>query len=287
MKRRSVRVGPVQLTVGIEPETVARLRGRPIETFAPVRSAPAPLADSARDAADAARRAEVAAIDWYHVLDLGDGLVTPGAFDLRAKVGEYRLPARLDGLRCLDAATFDGFWAFEMERRGAGEVVAIDLEHFADLDLPRSARAQMAAEDLAAPIGKGFAVAHRLLGSRVRRQVCSLYDLSPERTGMFDVVFCASVLLHLQNPMRALERLASVTRGRAIITDYVDPNVPAGTLAYEGGTIRCTWWRFSPDVLHRMIEDAGFRNVREVNRFPLDPARHGSIPHAVFHADAP
>ncbi len=39
-------------------------------------------------------------------------------------------------MRALDVATFDGFWAFEMERRGASEIVAIDLDCADKLDLP-------------------------------------------------------------------------------------------------------------------------------------------------------
>src|SRR5579862_4659707 len=69
----------------------------------------------------------VAEHTWYHTLELGHGVVTPGWFDTRPAVCAVRFPASLAGVRCLDVATFDGFWAFEMERRGAAEVVAIDL----------------------------------------------------------------------------------------------------------------------------------------------------------------
>jgi 2-polyprenyl-3-methyl-5-hydroxy-6-metoxy-1,4-benzoquinol methylase len=33
----------------------------------------------------------------------------------------------------------------------------------------------------------------------------SVYDLSPERVGRFDVVVCGSLLLHMRDPARALE----------------------------------------------------------------------------------
>jgi hypothetical protein len=70
--------------------------------------------------------ARVAARDWYHTLELAPGVVTPGWFDLRYRPGRIDFPADLHGLRCLDVGTFDGFWAFTMERRGAAEVVALD-----------------------------------------------------------------------------------------------------------------------------------------------------------------
>ncbi len=65
---------------------------------------------------------------WYHTLELGDGVVTKGMFDHRPHLDHYPIPADLSGKRCLDVATMDGFWAFEMERRGAASVVALDLE---------------------------------------------------------------------------------------------------------------------------------------------------------------
>lgn len=80
-------------------------------------------------------------LSWYHSLELAPGYVTPGMFDLRAEVSHYHLPERLDGLRALDVGTWDGFWAFEMERRGA-KVVALDLDDEADLDWPADRRLQ-------------------------------------------------------------------------------------------------------------------------------------------------
>ena len=49
--------------------------------------------------------------------------MTEGTFDLRPYVARYGLPTDMTGMRALDVGTWDGFWAFEMERRGA-EVVA-------------------------------------------------------------------------------------------------------------------------------------------------------------------
>jgi tRNA (mo5U34)-methyltransferase len=80
--------------------------------------------------------ARVGEISWYHTLELAPGLETKGWFDLRADVPRYGLPERMDGLRALEVGTWDGFWAFEMERRGA-EVVALDLDDERDLDARR------------------------------------------------------------------------------------------------------------------------------------------------------
>jgi hypothetical protein len=80
---------------------------------------------------------EVQAYPWYHTLELGDGIVTRGMFDHRPVLRHYPLPEDLSGLRCLDVGTMDGFWAFEMEHRGAREVVAVDASAYFSRPGPR------------------------------------------------------------------------------------------------------------------------------------------------------
>src|SRR5436190_1863508 len=62
---------------------------------------------------------------------------------------------------------------------------------------------------LAGPKGNGFEIAREALGSRVERVVASVYDLSPQRLGKFDVVVCGSLLLHLRDPVGALGAIRS------------------------------------------------------------------------------
>jgi hypothetical protein len=70
-----------------------------------------------------------AEIHWFHSIDLGKGQPTPGvksAATLEAETTYLELPARLDGMSVLDIGTWDGYFAFEMERRGATSVTALD-----------------------------------------------------------------------------------------------------------------------------------------------------------------
>ena len=76
------------------------------------------------DAAELRRRVDE--LDWYHTFDLPHGITTPGYFDHRGVAAKVPLPD-VSGRRCLDLASADGFWAFEMKRRGADEVVSLDL----------------------------------------------------------------------------------------------------------------------------------------------------------------
>src|SRR4051812_5855622 len=143
---------------------------------------------------------------WYHVLEL-PGLTTDGLFDMRPYVGNYGLPESLAGKRVLEIGTWDGFWAFEMERRGA-EVVAIDLDDERELDWPPRRRTPN--PELVR--GAGFQIAREMLDSKVERVVQSIYHATPEELGTFDLVFCGSVLIHLRDQLLALERIANLTR---------------------------------------------------------------------------
>jgi tRNA (mo5U34)-methyltransferase len=229
-------------------------------------------------------RREVERRRWYHVLDLPDGVRTPGWFDVRQTVDRVPLPARLDGKRCLDVGTWDGFWAFEMERRGAAEVVAIDILDQDRWDWPPEMR-------LTGTVASGlreveefregntaFDVARRALGSRVERRDVSIYDLSPDVVdGQFDFVFLGSLLLHLRDPVGALAAMRTVVGGEAVIADTVDaipsllrPRTPTARLEGQG---RPWWWQPNRAGLLRMIRSAGFEILESTGLYflPLGP----------------
>jgi tRNA (mo5U34)-methyltransferase len=161
---------------------------------------------------------------WYHTMALGPGVVTPGWFDLRPIVDRMPWPA-VRGKRCLDVGTYDGFLAFELERRGAAEVVATDVSDHDGWDWKPDARAGGPAKlaVLAGPEkGLGFRIAKEALGSSVERLELSIYKLSPERLGSFDVVVCGTLLLHLRDPLGALEAVRSVCRGSFLSAEQID-----------------------------------------------------------------
>jgi hypothetical protein len=67
-----------------------------------------------------------------------------------------------------------------------------------------------------------FELAAAALSSRVRRMPCSVYDLDPAIHGVFDFVFCGTLLIHLRDPVRALERIAAVCAGELMLLETVD-----------------------------------------------------------------
>jgi tRNA (mo5U34)-methyltransferase len=213
--------------------------------------------------------AEVERYPWYHTLELGDGVVTRGMFDHRPVVSRYLLPDDLSGSRCLDVGTMDGFWAFEMERRGADEVVAADIADPEALDWPAFVRSQPKLLDETK--GERFAIAHRALGSRVRRVETSVYELGPEQLGSFDLVFCGDLLLHLKDPITALERIRSVCADSAIVCNPIIRVrfAQRRPLAEFDGIDGFTWWMTNLAGLERLVRAAGFPHVEAGKPFDL------------------
>ena len=212
--------------------------------------------------------AEVARYPWYHTLDLGDGVVTKGMFDHRPVLDRYPLPDDLTGKKCLDVATMDGYWAFEMERRGAASVTALDLEDPEELDWPVSLRAQEKSLDETKE--ERFTLAREALGSRVERVLMSAYDLSPE-LGTFDFVFCGDLLLHLKDPITPIENIRSVCTESAVIVNVIKKFRfhEKRAIAELDGIDHFEWWVTNLAGLVRIVRAAGFTRVEPSEPFEL------------------
>jgi tRNA (mo5U34)-methyltransferase len=216
---------------------------------------------------------------WYHTLDLPGGVTTPGWFDLRSVVDKLPWP-EVSGRRCLDVGTYDGFFAFELERRGAREVVATDIAGHGDWDyLPGAADSASSLASIAGEKGLGFELAKRALRSNVERRIVNVYDLSPQELGTFDVVVCGSLLLHLRDPLRALAAIGSVCRGRFLSTNQIDLGrsvlCPRRPLVRLDGTSGITQWWLPNAAGHRqMLRASGFEIERESGLYaiPFGPA---------------
>src|SRR3954466_11995042 len=214
-------------------------------------------------------RETVARYPWYHTLDLGQGVKTPGMFDHAPVLQHYPLPADLSGKRCLDVATMDGFWAFEMERRGAASVTALDLEDPSQLDWPASLRAQHD-KSMDETKAERFALAKTALGSNVERVLMSAYDLSPE-LGTFDFVFCGDLLLHIKDPITPVENIRSVCTGSALIVNVIKKFrfMEKRPIAELDGIDVFQWWVTNLEGLIRIVRAAGFARVEAAPTFEV------------------
>ena len=71
-------------------------------------------------------RGEVSALSWFHRIDLGHGVTTPGIDNTPSKIRKMHIPKRLEGKTVIDIGAWNGAYSFECERRGAKRVLATD-----------------------------------------------------------------------------------------------------------------------------------------------------------------
>jgi CTP:molybdopterin cytidylyltransferase MocA len=222
---------------------------------------------------------------WYHTIELPGGATTPGIYDHRPYVPLYGLPPDLHGKSVLDVGAASGFFTFELEGRG-GAVTATDLPTWRAHDFGAHYQPELAAEQADEYLHEPFLFAHHARGSQASRKLTSIYDISPETTGVFDLVFCGSVLIHLTDPATALRRLQSVTREAAIISTVVYPLEIAEPVAMFTGHLRGdTWWAPNRAGFEALVRSAGFAGWEWYSEFSLDYADGTPGPyHAVIRA---
>ena len=214
---------------------------------------------------------------WYHTIDLAPGTATPGAVDLRALAPRV-LPRSLSG-RALDVGTFDGFWAFELERRGA-TVVATDLERFDEVQWPPPNREALGREAGDRGPGDRFELARTLLGSSVRRVAANVYDLDAATIGgAVDFAVVGDLLLHLRDPVAALERVHGVLAPGATLLslEQIDLRLTAlhprrPTARFRAAHTRMNWWEPNVSTLLHWLRVAGFRGARVRRVYRLQAA---------------
>jgi len=199
--------------------------------------------------------------------------MTPGAYDLGRLIGNYGLPERLTGKTVLDVGPGHGFFAFEFERRGA-LVSTAELPNWMEHDASPKLHDEFAATGEAGNAyhrgAFGFAIEARR--SQVRRHFCNVYDLTPERVGMYDLVFCASVLLHLTDPLRALFAIRKVCRHQAIISTGIDRlswRFSRPRARFVGRVKGQAFWLPTMPCLEQMALASGFDRVERVSTFRL------------------
>jgi tRNA (mo5U34)-methyltransferase len=188
---------------------------------------------------------------WFHQIEVRPGVVTPGEDESAAKLERLAIPDDLTGKTVLDIGAYDGFFTFECERRGAS-VLAIDF-----------------------PQAAGYPVAAGLVGSTAEFRELSVYDVSPETVGEFDIVLFLGVLYHLRHMLLALERIHSVCRELLILeTQICDPPLPSEAYGpvvqfFPGAELNddpSNWWVPNMAALDGMLEASGFEKTLALQR---------------------
>lgn len=159
---------------------------------------------------------------WHQQIEVCPGLVTPGTSNsdgLLRSLMNLGFPEDCRELRILDLGCRDGFFSFELERRGASVVPM----------------------DYAEPSCTEFPIAARLLGSSLEYVVENVYFLSPTEYGFFDHVLFLGLLYHLRNPMLALDRVRSVLKSDG--TMWLETQLATDSAVLESSA---PLWQFFP-----------------------------------------
>jgi SAM-dependent methyltransferase len=206
---------------------------------------------------------------WYHKIDLGQGVITPGLnFDpLWNMIRETRKSIDYHDKKVLDIASFDGMWAFEAEKLGAELVVATDCYY---------------------ETYKNFLFCKDILDSNV----IPYYNISPydlwnrmdvflqenwreqkPYDRLFDVVQHLGLLYHLRDPMLSLSQARSVMRigGYLLMETAVVINEEDSFMLYNGVPPDkqriyediTTWWAPTLPCLKEMLRASLFEPIGE------------------------
>ena len=145
---------------------------------------------------------EINKYSWYHRIQVSPTVYTKSTVNDRARYQElwdFILTEikRMDfaGKRVLDIGCRDGLFSFEAEKLGAREIIGIDN----DLSL--------GAVEFLIP----------LFNSKVRMYELNLYDLTPEKFGLFDIIIFPGVLYHLRYPFWGLKRITDCLADKGVL----------------------------------------------------------------------
>ena len=216
----------------------------------------------------AALKAEIDRLDWFHQMDFGNGLLTPGRIK-RAKIERMSniiFDAPLAGKSVLDIGCWDGAYSVEAMRRGAARVLATD--HF----VWRTSRTGR----------RPFDLVREHLAPAIEARDIDVPDLSVESVGRFDVVLFCGVFYHLRNPFEAVERIASIAGECLVLETHLirfpwwKPYMrfwPGAELSGDP----TNWWSPNRACVEAMLRDVGFSRI--AFRHPDYRRRRG-----IFHA---
>jgi hypothetical protein len=166
--------------------------------------------------------ADVSACYFYHTMDIPDHGLVQGEWDLRGRETDYLGGVEFEGKSVLELGTASGYLCFWMEAQRA-DVTAFDLDKNRRWDLvpyhgteqtTGSAERRSTLERL----NNSWWFTHAKQKSRARCVYGSIYDLNSD-IGTFDVVTLCSILLHLRDPIHAIELACARSRSEIIITD--------------------------------------------------------------------
>lgn len=210
---------------------------------------------------------------FYQTIELPGVGVVPGSWDHRDSTSVFLGHVDFNHKRVLDVGPANGFFSFEMERRG-GEVTAIDLGQDSPWDVvphPYLDEETLVANmrQNVAMVEKAFWFSHKILDSKVQLVYGTVYDV-PRLVKDVDIALMSNVLQHFRDPLMAIQRVSKVVKETIVITETVwddDPtfinNVSMRLIPrVDFPEVSHSWWQVSPGFVIESLKLLGFPRIR-------------------------
>ncbi|MDB5397494.1 MAG: hypothetical protein JWM91_5000 [Rhodospirillales bacterium] len=223
------------------------------------------------NAADKSLQAEVNALPWFHQIDFGNGVLSPGWIK-KSKVERVSRtlfdPLNVTGKTVLDIGCWDGAYSVEATRRGARRVLATD--HFAWSEQCWGDR-------------RSFELTRQHLAPSIEVMDIDVPNLSTTTVGTHDIVLFLGVFYHLRHPFETLERVAAMATECLVLETHL-MRLPFTTEPHmrfypndELHNDHTNWWSPNRACVEAMLRDVGFKRI--TMKHPDYRRRRG-----IFHA---
>jgi SAM-dependent methyltransferase len=215
---------------------------------------------------------------FYHTCELPGHGVIRGQWDLRGSESAYIGHVDVGGKTVLDCGVGSGFISFEMERRGA-RVIGLDLDVDQDPSMGIVPHHQfgrsiaMSWSDAVAmrrssqrALRNSFLYSRKILRRHAKLMLGNIM-LSPlPSTLRADCAFFGAILMHLSDPVKALQNIACHVRETVIVTEPYEgsdlsldraPIITYRPIGSDHSNVG-TWFYLCPALIRAALEVVGF-----------------------------
>jgi O-methyltransferase len=242
----------------------------------------------------AALHRDVTAMDcyFYHSIELPDGRVIKGDWDLRGAASQYLGELAFNGKAVIEYGPASGYLSDIIAKQGA-ELTVFDLPLGSGPEImpfpghDTEAVARNGAVSVTRQRNSWWFTKNHL-SFEAKAVYADIYR-QPDDIGIYDIAIFGAILLHLSNPFLAIREAARITRKTIVITD-VNRLAPYESIP---GMMQIAdfpppigyvhWWNSSVSALQIMLRRLGFTNQSVAFHTPLQMAEKPPMVTIVAH----
>jgi len=216
-------------------------------------------------------RDKVKSHHWFHSINLGDGIVTPGLktrIEISREAEVIFAPISVRDRSVIDIGAWNGGFTVEAKRRGAARMLAVDEYAWSNPELRGK---------------ETFDLVMTRLGIDIEARLIDIQNATPTALGRWQVVLFLGVFYHLFDPIAALKCLAAITEEVLVLETHLElQDVAKPAMAfYPGGELSgdtTNWWAPNRAAVEALLRSVGFPKVL------YTPHPAGGDVRGIFHA---